>query len=399
MKAQEIFKAYEDYVMNTYTRSPIIFVKGKGMKLWDIHGKEYLDFFPGWGVSSLGHCHPNVMAAVRDQIGKLIHIPNNLYHPNQAKLAKEIVFWSFPAKVFFCNSGAEANEAAIKLARAFGSRNGKYEIITFKNSFHGRTLATLAATGQDKYKKDFEPLPEGFKIVEYNNIDSVKELINEKTVAIMLELVQGEGGINVAREDFVKALREICDKNNLLLIFDEVQTGLGRTGKMFCFQNYGITPDAFTLAKALGGGLPIGALVVKNEFADIFKPGMHASTFGGSPLVSKAALGVFRAIQKDKMLKNVNQMSKYLFESLEKLKESYSYIREIRGIGLMIAIQLKIEGRVVVDECLNRGLLINCTHNTVLRLMPALNVSKRQIDKAISILNEVFKAVRKERNK
>ena len=399
MKAQEIFKAYEDYVMNTYTRSPIIFVKGKGTKLWDIHGKEYLDFFPGWGVSSLGHCHPNVMAAVRDQIGKLIHIPNNLYHPNQARLAKEIVFWSFPAKVFFCNSGAEANEAVIKLARAFGSRNGKYEIITFKNSFHGRTLATLAATGQDKYKKDFEPLPEGFKIVEYNNIDSVKELINEKTVAIMLELVQGEGGINVAREDFVKALREICDKNNLLLIFDEVQTGLGRTGKMFCFQNYGITPDAFTLAKALGGGLPIGALVVKNEFADIFKPGMHASTFGGSPLVSKAALGVFRAIQKDKMLKNVNQMSKYLFESLEKLKESYSYIREIRGIGLMIAIQLKIEGRVVVDECLNRGLLINCTHNTVLRLMPALNVSKRQIDKAISILNEVFKAVRKERNK
>ena len=399
MKAQEIFKAYEDYVMNTYTRSPIIFVKGKGTKLWDIHGKEYLDFFPGWGVSSLGHCHPNVMAAVRDQIGKLIHIPNNLYHPNQARLAKEIVFWSFPAKVFFCNSGAEANEAVIKLARAFGSRNGKYEIITFKNSFHGRTLATLAATGQDKYKKGFEPLPEGFKIVEYNNIDSVKESINEKTVAIMLELVQGEGGINVAREDFVKALREICDKNNLLLIFDEVQTGLGRTGKMFCFQNYGITPDAFTLAKALGGGLPIGALVVKNEFADIFKPGMHASTFGGSPLVSKAALGVFRAIQKDKMLKNVNQMSKYLFESLEKLKESYSYIREIRGIGLMIAIQLKIEGRVVVDECLNRGLLINCTHNTVLRLMPALNVSKRQIDKAISILNEVFKAVRKERNK
>ena len=399
MKAQEIFKAYEDYVMNTYTRSPIIFVKGKGTKLWDIHGKEYLDFFPGWGVSSLGHCHPNVMAAVRDQIGKLIHIPNNLYHPNQARLAKEIVFWSFPAKVFFCNSGAEANEAAIKLARAFGSRNGKYEIITFKNSFHGRTLATLAATGQDKYKKDFEPLPEGFKIVEYNNIDSVKELINEKTVAIMLELVQGEGGINVAREDFVKALREICDKNNLLLIFDEVQTGLGRTGKMFCFQNYGITPDAFTLAKALGGGLPIGALVVKNEFADIFKPGMHASTFGGSPLVSKAALGVFRAIQKDKMLKNVNQMSRYLFESLERLKESYPYIREIRGMGLMIAIQLKIEGKIVVDECLNRGLLINCTHDTVLRLMPALNVSKRQIDKAISVLNEAFKAVRKERNK
>ena len=393
MKVEEIFKAFDDYVLNTYTRSPIIFVKGKGMKLWDIHGKEYLDFFPGWGVSSLGHCHPDVVSAIRDQVGKLIHIPNNLYHSNQAKLAKEIVYWSFPAKVFFCNSGAEANEAAIKLARAFGSKDGKHEIITFKDSFHGRTLATLAATGQDKYKKGFDPLPEGFKIAEYNNIDSVKKLVSDKTVAIMIELVQGEGGINIAKEDFVKDLRELCNKNKLLLIFDEVQTGMGRTGKMFCYQKFEVMPDIFTLAKALAGGLPMGALVVKREFADVLKPGMHASTFGGSPLVAKAALGVFKAIQKDKMLKNVNKMNEYLLQSLEELKEKHDCIKEIRAIGLMFGIQLNIEGKPIFDQCLKKGLLINCTHTSVLRLMPALNVSKKQIDKAISILDEIFKTI------
>jgi len=398
MKAEEVFQTYKDYVMPTYTKTNLIFVKGKGSRLWDIHAKEYLDFFPGWGVSSLGHCHPDILSAIRDQVGKLIHIPNNLYHINQAKLAKEISYWSFPAKAFFCNSGAEANEAAIKFARAYGTESGRYEIISFENSFHGRTLATLSATGQDQYKQGFQPLPEGFRIAEYNNIDSVKALINEKTTAILLELIQGEGGINVADKDFVKELREICDKNNLVLIFDEVQTGLGRTGKMFCFQNYDVTPDAFTLAKALGGGLPIGALVVQKGLGDILQPGMHASTFGGSPLVTKAALGMFKAIQKDKILNNVNQVSEYLFELLEKMKEKYDFIQGVRGMGLMVGIQLSIEGKPIVDECLKRGLLINCTHNTVLRLMPALNVSKREIDKAVSILNETLKTIT-ERNK
>jgi len=389
MKADQIFQAYADYIMSTYTRLPVIFVKGKGSKLIDIHGKVYLDFFPGWGVSNLGHCHPKVMSAVRDQIGKLIHLPNNYYHPQQAKLAKEINFWSFPSKVFFCNSGAEANEAAFKFARAFGKGN-RFEIIAFDNSFHGRTLATLAATGQSKYKEDFSPMPEGFKIVAFNNIKTVEESISEKTIAIILELVQGEGGINIATKEFVQGLRNICNLKNILLIFDEVQTAMGRTGKMFCYQNYGVTPDIMTLAKALAGGLPIGVMVVKKEIADTLKPGMHASTFGGSPLVCKSALGVFRAIQKEKLLTNTNKMGEYLLEALEELKQKYSFIKEIRSMGLMIGIELTGEGKSIVENCLNKGLLINCTHERVLRLMPALNVTKKEIDKAIKILDQAL---------
>lgn len=390
MKKPEIFQAYNDYILSTYTRLPVIFVKAKGMKIWDIDGKEYLDFFPGWGVSNVGHCHPKVLSAVRDQLGKLIHIPNNFYHPLQAKLAKEIVYWSFPAKVFFCNSGAEANEAAIKFCRAFG-KGERFEIIAFENSFHGRTLAALSATGQPKYQEGFSPLVAGFKIIPFNDIEKLKSAISDKTVAIMLELIQGEGGINVAKKEFVEELRKICDEKNLLLIFDEVQTGIGRTAKMFCYQNYETTPDIMTLAKALGGGLPIGAMVVKKEIADTFKPGMHASTFGGSPLVCKAALGVFKAIQKEKMLKNAQNLSQYLFEKLNKLKEKYSIIKEIRGIGLMIGIDLNKPGKTVMEKCLDAGLIINCTHETVLRLMPALNVTKKQADKAISILENALK--------
>lgn len=389
MKKQEIFDSYRDYILPTYTRFNVIFVKGKGSRLWDIDGKEYLDFFPGWGVSNPGHCHPFVLSAVRDQVGKLIHIPNNLYHPQQAKLAKEIIYWSFDGKVFFCNSGAEANEAAIKFARAYGK--GRYEIITFENSFHGRTLAALTATGQDKYKKGFAPLVEGFKIVEFNNLNAVKNAISDKTVAIMLELIQGEGGINVADKNFVLALRKLCDEKDLLLILDEVQTGMGRTGKMFGFQNFGIEPDIMTLAKALGGGLPIGAMVVKREISDTLGPGTHASTFGGSPLVCKAALGVFKAIQKEKMLTNVNKMSGYIFGKLEELKKKYSFIVDVRGMGFMFGVELNIEGKPIVEKALEKGLLINCTHEKVLRLMPALNVTKKQIDKAIDILETVLK--------
>lgn len=397
MKKQEIFDSYKEYILPTYTKLNVIFTKGKGSKLWDIDGKEYLDFFPGWGVSNLGHCHPNVISAVRDQIGKLIHIPNNLYHPQQAKLAKEIIYWSFDGKVFFCNSGAEANEGAIKLARAYGSnslatsgKEKRYEIITFDNSFHGRTLAALTATGQDKYKKGFAPLVEGFKIVEFNNLSKVKDAINDKTVAIMLELIQGEGGVNVATKDFVSGLRKLCDENDLLLIIDEVQTGMGRTGKMFGFQNFEVEPDIMTLAKALGGGLPIGAMVVKREISDTLGPGTHASTFGGSPLVCRAALGVFKAIQKEKMLSNVVKMSDYIFAKLKEMKSKHSQIIDIRGMGLMIGIELNIEGKQIVLKALENGLLINCTHDKVLRLMPALNVTKNQSDKAISILDKIL---------
>ncbi|MEK6727718.1 MAG: aspartate aminotransferase family protein, partial [Candidatus Omnitrophota bacterium] len=380
MTKEEVFQAYKDCIMPTYTKAPLIFVKGKGSYLWDIHARKYLDFFPGWGVGNLGHCHPKVMSAVRDQLSKLIFIPNNYYQVPQAKLAKEIVYWAYPAKVFFCNSGAEAVEAAIKFTRRFGK--GRFEIITFENSFHGRTLAALAATGQKKYQEGFAPLPEGFKTVKFNDIEAVKQAITEKTAAIMLELIQGEGGVNVADKDFVSALRKICYEKNLLLIVDEVQTGVGRSGKLFCYQHYGITPDIMILAKALGGGLPIGVMVVKKEIADTLQPGTHASTFGGGPVICKAALAVLTAIQKEKLLTNAQNLSEYLFFRLNELKNKYNLIKEVRGMGLMAGVELNMQGKAIVEKCIEKGLLINCTHDTVLRLMPALNVTKKDIDKA-----------------
>lgn len=392
MKKQEIFNDYDKYILSTYTRIPAIFVKGKGMTLIDIDGKKYLDFFPGWGVNNVGHCHPKVMAAVRDQIGKLIHIPNNLYHPHQAKLAKEIIRNAFPGKVFFCNSGAEAAEGAIKFARVYG-RGERYEIITTLNSFHGRTMGALSATGQKKYQEGFAPLLEGFKSVPFNDINAMKSAITDKTVAVMLELIQGEGGINIATQEYVKDIRRICDERDMLLIFDEVQTGMGRTGEMFAFKHFGVAPDLMTLAKALGGGLPIGALVVKESMASTLKPGMHASTFGGGPVICKAALGVFKAITADKMLKNVKVMGPYLLGKLNGLKEKFDCILQVRGLGLMVGVELNINGKSVVEECFRRGLIINCTQGKVLRIMPALNVTKKQIDKAAGILEKAFAVV------
>ncbi|MFH1622801.1 MAG: aspartate aminotransferase family protein [Candidatus Omnitrophota bacterium] len=389
MKKQDIFQIYQENILNTYTRNARIFVKGKGMTLIDIDNKKYLDFFPGWGVSNVGHCHPKVMSAIRDQVSKLIHIPNNFYHTQQAKLAKELIYLSFPGRIFFCNSGTEANEAAIKFSRAYGEGK-RFEIITFDNSFHGRTLGSLAATGQKKYQDGFAPLPEGFKTVKFNNLPALERALSDKTVAIMLELVQGEGGINIADRAYAYKIREICNERNILMIIDEVQTGIGRTGKMFAYQNYDIKPDIITLAKALGGGLPIGAMIVKKEIADTFKPGMHASTFGGGLVVCKAALGVLRAIQKEKMLKNARKMSNYIFEKLDAMKEKYKIIKSVRGIGLMIGIELSIEGKEIVEECLRRCLIINCTHGTVLRMMPALNVTKKQADKALHILGKAL---------
>ncbi|MFZ2938585.1 MAG: aspartate aminotransferase family protein, partial [Candidatus Omnitrophota bacterium] len=381
MKVQEIFDSYKENIMPTYTKFPLVFVKGKGSRLWDIHSKAYLDFFPGWGVCNLGHCHPKVVSAVREQVGKLIFIANNYYQLPQAKLAKELVKLAFPAKVFFCNSGAEANEAAIKFARKFGQ--GKYEIITFQDSFHGRTLGALAATGQEKYQKGFGPLPAGFKTVKFNDLSALKCAISDKTIAIMLELIQGEGGINIAKKEFVQGLSALCTEKKLLLIVDEVQTGIGRTGELFCYQHYGVTPDIMTLAKGLGGGLPIGAMLVKKEIADILGPGMHASTFGGSPLVSKAALAVLNVIQKEKLLNNAQKMGEYLLIKLNALKDKYSLIKEVRGLGLMFGIELNIEGKLIVEKCIEKGLLINCTHDKVLRLMPALNITKKEINKGL----------------
>lgn len=393
MKKQDILDYTDKYILGTYTRVPCIFIKGKGMVLTDIDGKKYLDFFPGWGVNNVGHCHPKVMAAVRDQIGKLIFVPNNLYHLQQAKLAKEIITHAFPGKVFFCNSGAEAAEGAIKLSHAFG-QGERFEIITMLNSFHGRTMGAVSATGQPKYQEGFAPLVPGFKHVPFNDIEALKNAITPKTVAIMLEPVQGEGGINIAKKEYLQEIRRICDEKNILLIFDEVQTGIGRTGEMFAFKHFSVTPDIMTLAKSLGGGFPIGALVVAEKFTGILKPGMHASTFGGGPVICKAALGVFKAIKSEGMLKNTKITGPYLLGKLGELKEKFHCIKEVRGLGLMVGVELTVEGKNIVEECLKNGLIINCTHGKVLRIMPALNVTKKQIDKAVRILEHAFETVK-----
>lgn len=394
MKKQDIFDNYEKYILGTYTRTPLIFIKGKGMVLTDIDNKKYLDFFPGWGVNNVGHCHPKVISAIRDQVGTLLFVPNNLYHLHQAKLAKEIIAHSFAGKVFFCNSGAEAAEGAIKFAHAYG-KGQRFEIITMLNSFHGRTMGALSATGQSKYQEGFAPLVPGFVHVPFNDITALKNAITDKTIAVMLEPIQGEGGIHIAAQEYLKEVRAICEKKDILLIFDEVQTGMGRTGEMFAFKHYGITPDLMTLAKALGGGLPIGALVVKDSISSTLKPGMHASTFGGGAVICKASLGVFKAIKSEDMLRNTRLMSSYLLEKLEQLKEKFNCILQVRGLGLMIGVELSLEGKTIVEECLNNGLIINCTQGKVLRIMPALNVNKKQIDKAIHILNLVFEKITK----
>ena len=392
-KADKVIQLYNKYVMNTYKRAPLCPEKAKGAKIWDINGKSYLDFFPGWAVSGIGHCHPLVANAVAKQANKLMHVSNNYYSQLQARLAKKIIEESFPGKVFFANSGAEANEAAVKLARKYGHDKGKYEIITMTKSFHGRTLGMISATGQDKVKKGFEPLVEGFTHIPFNDIEALKEAVNEKTVAIMFEPIQCEGGINIATKEYMRETRKLCAELDIIMILDEVQTGMGRTGKMFCYQLYGITPDVMTLAKSLGGGVPIGACVAREKFQDVLAPGTHASTFGGSPLVCAAALAVFEAIKKGKLLQNTRMMGIYLTKKLEGMKKKYHFIKEVRSVGLVIGMELDIKGENIYKKCLDEGLLINCAQDTILRIMPPMTVTKTEINKAVSILDSVLSKV------
>lgn len=386
-------KLYQDYSLNTYKRVGPIFVKGKGSFLWDNNGKIYLDLFPGWGVSILGHSHPKIIKAINEQAKRLIHLPNNLFFKEQVLLAKKIVEESFPAKVFFANSGAEAIEGAIKFSRLFG-KGKRYEIITMENSFHGRTFGALSATGQKKYKDSFKPILPGFKVAKFNDFYSFKRLLTSKTVAVMLELIQGEGGVNVANKDYLKQLRNYCQKNNILFIADEVQTGIGRTGKMFCYQHYSVIPDIMVLSKGLGAGVPISALVVKKTIADIIKPGMHASTFGGSPLVCRVSQEVFKIIKEEGLLGKAKKMGDYLDNKLAELKSNFAFIKEIRGLGLMRAIELDRDSYAVFLKCLQKGLIINSTHKNVLRIMPALNVKEIELTKGLKILKEVFSSIR-----
>ena len=393
MKNRDIAALTDKYVARTYARTPIALVKGKGVKVWDADGKEYLDFLAGIAVNSLGHCHPAIVRAIRSQSQRLLHV-SNLYHIQpQAELARELCRHSFADRVFFCNSGAEANEAAIKLARRYGLEKlgGKYEVISTHNSFHGRTLATLTATGQEKVRAGYDPLPDGFRQVPYNDLGAVEGAIDEKkTAAILVEPIQAEGGVIVPDESYLRGLREICDQRGVLLIFDEVQTGMGRTGKLFGYEHFGIQPDIMTLAKALGGGLPLGAMLAREEIASSFGPGSHASTFGGNPVSCSAGLAVMHALLQGGVLKNCAQMGKYFVKGLEALKQRFSFIREIRGKGLIIGVELEIEGSKIADGCMEAGLLMNCTAYKVLRFVPPLTIKKNEIDRGLAILEKVL---------
>jgi acetylornithine/N-succinyldiaminopimelate aminotransferase len=386
----------EQYIANTYARYPILLVRGKGTRVWDLEGEEYLDFVSGLAVCNLGHCHPKVVKAIQDQAEKLIHVSNFYYIEPQIQLASLLCKHSFADKVFFCNSGAEANEGAMKLARKYAKEKiskDRHEIITMERSFHGRTLATLTATGQEKFHKGYEPLMPGFKYVPFNDIRAVKNAMDSKTCALMLEPIQGEGGVNCPSEGYLKALREICDEKGLLLIFDEVQVGMGRTGKLFAYEHDGVEPDMLTLAKSLAGGVPIGALIIKKGIADSFKPGDHASTFGGNPLATAAGVAALTAILEEGMLENCQKMGDYFLSQLEEIKGKFPFVKEVRGKGLILGMELKIDGSSIVNEMLKKKILINCTMGNVLRFLPPLIVTKEEIDRVVKTLEEVFNTI------
>jgi len=383
-------KTFDKYVLNTYTRQPITIVKGRGMKVWDNTGREYLDFFPGFGAGNLGHRHPKVVAAVHRQIDEIIHVPNVYYNDAQGELAKLIIENTFDGQVFFGNSGAEANEGAIKLVR---KRNPhKKTIITLKNSFHGRTIAAVTATGQPAFHDGFDPLPGGFEYCEVNNVDMLEKMMTDNVAAVMFEPILGEGGIVPVTPEFMTAARQLCDDYDALLILDEVQTGIGRTGKLFAYQHFGIEPDVLTMAKSLGGGIPIGAFAVKRDYCDILKPGSHGSTFGGNPVACAAGVAVLEAIAAENLLANAAKMGNYLREQLTALQAEYDIVKEIRGIGLMLGMELTVSGADIVRECRQQNVLLNCTHKTVLRLMPAINVTADIIDRVVVVIDEALKA-------
>ena len=366
-------------------------VRGEGSWVWDAEGNRYLDFFPGWGCGILGHCPPRVVEAVREQVGQLIHVPNTWYTEPQTLLAQALSDRTdFGGLCFFCNSGAEANEAAIKLARLHGKPKGKYKLVTLTGSFHGRTMGALTATAQPKYHAGVEPMLPGFNYAKFGDLDDVAKAIDAETCAILLEPIQGEGGINIPPAGFLEGLRELCDRHGMLLILDEVQTGMGRTGKWYAHQHWGVTPDIVTLAKALAGGVAMGGLIAKPEVADKLKPGTHAATFGGNPLAAKAALATIEVIEQDGLLDRAVQIGEKFRARFLTLKERCPLVAEVRVKGTMIGVELAIDGAAAVLACLQKGLLINCTHQTVIRLLPALTITDEQIDEGCDTLAEVL---------
>ncbi len=386
------FEVEKKFFLPVFKRFPVVLVRGEGAWVWDDQGKRYLDFIGGWAVNSLGHCHPAVAEALSRQVGKLIHTSNQVYTIPQLELAQLLVEHSCLDKAFFCNSGAEANEAAVKLARKYGKLKlgGAFEVISALNSFHGRTLAMVAATGQAKFQEPFTPLPEGFVNVEFNDVEAIRSATNPKTCAVLLEPIQGEGGVVLPSEDYFRQVRKLCDEKGLLLILDEIQTGIGRTGTLFAYEQLGIEPDILTLAKGLGSGVPIGAVLVK-EKASVFSPGDHGSTFGGNPLVCAAALATLRFILENQVLENVRRVGQYLLDQLARLRSKFGLVREVRGRGLLAAIEFERDlSEEVVRGCLERGLLLNPVRANAIRFMPPLIIGEAEVDRAVGILEEVL---------
>ena len=389
LSSKETLDLFQRYVIGNYTRYPVCLVRGEGSYVWDAEGNRYLDFFPGWGCNLLGHCPPAVVEAVREQLGQLIHVPNTWYMEAQGLLAKDLSVRSFGGQCFFCNSGAEAIETAIKLARLNG-KPGRYKIVTMLNGFHGRTFGALTATAQPKYHAGLEPMLAGFQYAPFGNLDAVARLIDNETCAILVEPIQGEGGINIAPDGYLQGLRELADKHKLLLMFDEVQSGMGRTGKWFGYQHWKVEPDVITLAKGIAGGLAGAAVVARPNVAEKLKPGTHACTFGGNPIACRAALATIETIDQEGLLARAEQLGEQFRTRFEALRSRSPAIRDIRIKGVMIGVELAIEGAAYVNKCIEKGLLINCTHGTVIRLLPAMNLTDEQLDEGMGILEEVL---------
>jgi len=392
--SEQTIEIFNKYVIPNYGRYPICLVRGEGSNVWDAEGKRYLDLFPGWGCDILGHCPPPVVKAIQEQVEKLIHIPNTWYTEAQGDFAEMLCTRSF-GQAFFCNSGAEAIEGAIKLARLH-TPAGRHKIITFENGFHGRTFAAVTATAQPKYHEDIGPLMAGFRYAPHNDLDAVAELIDDETCAILVEPVQGEGGVNTPADGYLAGLRQLADDNGVLLIFDEVQTGMGRTGTWFGYQQWNVQPDIMTMAKGIAGGVACGAIIATKEVAPSLRPGMHASTFGGNPLAMAAGCATLQMIEDDGLLDNVKVMSDRYRSHFEQLKNELSIIAELRICGMMIGVDLTIPSTPAVGKCMERGVLINATHDTVVRLLPALNVTEEQVDEGFAVISDVLREMDEE---
>jgi acetylornithine/N-succinyldiaminopimelate aminotransferase len=390
LSSAETVDLFRKHVIGNYNRYPVNLVRGAGSLVWDSEGNRYLDLFVGWGCNLLGHCPPTVVQAVQDQVATLIHVPNTWHTELQGRWAELLARHSFGGQAFFCNSGAEANEAAIKLARLHGGP-GRYKIVTFEGGFHGRTMGALSATAQPKYHDGVEPMLAGFSYAPHGDLDAVRGLVDDETCALLIEPIQGEGGVRLPPPGFLQGLRQIADERNLLLIFDEVQTGCGRTGRWFGYQYFDVTPDVITLAKALCGGIAGGALLARPEVAPSLRPSMHAATFGGNPIAARAGIATLETIEEEGLLDHATRLGELFRERFTALAAECPMIKEVRVAGVMIGIELTIDGAAVVKECLERKLLINCTHGTVIRLLPAMNLPVEQAEEGIAILSDVLR--------